>query len=86
MTEIEARVADLINFSSNQKPIDFADAFKSLMGDKVGSAIEAKKAEVAQRMFSTWSPEEDSDSDDVDSDDEDADDDEDTDTEDQDDA
>lgn len=56
MTEIEARVADLINFSSNQKPIDFGDAFKSILQSKVGSAIENRKAEVAQRMFSAWDP------------------------------
>lgn len=84
MTEIEARVADLINFSSNQKPIDFGDAFKSIMNDKVGAAIENRKAEVAQRMFSKWAPEEESD---LDSDEDDIDlDDDDTDTEDQDDA
>ncbi len=75
MTEIEARVADLINFSSNQKPIDFEDAFKAILQTKVGSAIENRKAEVAQRMFATWEP-----SDDVESEEED------TDTEDQDDA
>lgn len=74
MTEIEARVADLINFSSNQKPIDFEDAFKSILQTKVGSAIENMKAEVAQRMFATWEP-----SDDVESE-------EDTDTEDEDNA
>jgi len=51
MTEIEARVADLINFSSNQKPIEFADAFKNILQVKVGNAIEAKKAEIAQTMF-----------------------------------
>jgi len=59
MTEIEARVADLINFSSNQKPIDFEDAFKSILQNKVGSAIENKKVEVAQRMFAAWDPSDD---------------------------
>ena len=64
MTEIEARVADLINFSSNQKPIDFQDAFNSILQNKVASAIENRKAEVAQRMFNTWSVEEDQESED----------------------
>jgi hypothetical protein len=51
MTDIEARVADLINFSSNQRPIDFEDAFKSIIQNKVFSAIENKKEEIAQAMF-----------------------------------
>jgi hypothetical protein len=51
MTEIEARVADLIKFSSNQKPIDFEDAFKAILQDKVTSAIEGKKQQMAMNMF-----------------------------------
>lgn len=51
MTEIEYRVADLINFSSNQKPIDFDKAFRSIMTAKVTDAIEVKKMDVAQTMF-----------------------------------
>jgi len=51
MTEIEARVADLIKFSSNQKPIDFEDAFKAILQDRVASAIEGKKQEIAMNMF-----------------------------------
>ena len=51
MTEIEARVADLINFSSNQKPIDFEDAFRSILQTKVADAIETRKIEIAKSMF-----------------------------------
>lgn len=51
MTEITARIADLINFSSNQKPVEFADAFKNLVQDKVAAAIENKKVEIAKSMF-----------------------------------
>lgn len=53
MTDIEARVADLINFSSNQKPVEFGDAFNSILRNKVLSAIENKKEEVARAMFAT---------------------------------
>lgn len=53
MTEIEYRVADLINFSSNQKPIDFEQAFKGVISAKVSDAIEAKKAAIAQSMFAS---------------------------------
>jgi hypothetical protein len=51
MTEIETRVADLINFSSNQKPVDFEDSFKAIMQSRVAAAIETKKQEIAQAMF-----------------------------------
>lgn len=51
MTEIEARVADLINFSSNQKPLEFTATFKEIMQDRIAAAIENKKIEVAQAMF-----------------------------------
>ena len=52
MTEIEYRISDLINFSSQQKPIDFEQAFNSLMTDRLATAIDSKKLEVAQSMFS----------------------------------
>lgn len=51
MTEIEHRIVDLINFSSSQKPLEFGDAFKTIMQDRVAAAIEAKKQEVAATMF-----------------------------------
>ncbi len=51
MTEIEYRIADLINFSSNQKPIEFEDAFKTVLQNKVAAAIDARKVELAQSMF-----------------------------------
>jgi hypothetical protein len=51
MTEIEYRLADLINFSSNQKPMEFADAFKSLITDRIETAINDRKIEIAQSMF-----------------------------------
>lgn len=51
MTDIEYRIADLINFSSNQKPVEFDQAFRSVMTAKVSDAIEARKTAVAQSMF-----------------------------------
>lgn len=64
MTEIEYRVADLINFSSSQRPIEFADAFKSIITDRISSAIEAQKANIAKSMFNDNGPEEDEDDED----------------------
>ena len=71
MTEIEYRLADLINFSSSQKPIEFGDAFKSIITDRISSAIEAQKANIAKSIFNTDGPEDDEDDDFFDDDDED---------------
>jgi hypothetical protein len=51
MTEIEYKVSDLINFSSQQKPVDFELAFQSIMNNRLASAVDQRKIEVAQRMF-----------------------------------
>jgi hypothetical protein len=63
MTEIEYRLADLINFSSSQKPIEFGDAFKSIITDRISSAIEAQKADIAKSIFNDG-PEDDEDDED----------------------
>lgn len=52
MTETEAKIVDLINFSSKQKPIEFEATFKELIQDRVASAIENKKIEIAKTMYS----------------------------------
>lgn len=51
MAEIEYTLADLIRFSSEQKPLEFGTAFNSLLASKISDEIGAKKVEVAQRMF-----------------------------------
>lgn len=51
MAEIEHTLADLIKFSSEQKPLEFGTAFNSLIASRVETAIDAKKIEVAKRMF-----------------------------------
>ena len=61
MTEIEYRLADLINFSSSQKPVEFADAFKSIITDRISSAIEAQKANIAKSIFNDGPEDEDDD-------------------------
>jgi hypothetical protein len=63
MTEIEYRLADLINFSSSQKPIEFGDAFKSIITDRISSAIEAQKTNIAKSIFNDG-PEDDEDDED----------------------
>jgi hypothetical protein len=44
-------VQDLISLSYEQKPIDFSDAFNSLISNKIADAIDDRKLEVAQTMF-----------------------------------
>lgn len=53
MTEIEYKIADLINFSSNQKPVEFEQALHSILAAKVSDAIDGRKIEVAQSMFAS---------------------------------
>jgi len=58
MTDIEYRVSDLINFSSGQKPIEFQQAFNSIIASKIEAAIDDTKLQVAQSMFGNQEPEE----------------------------
>lgn len=51
MAEIQHTLADLIAFSSEQKPLEFGTAFDSLIQSKIGVAIDAKKIEMSQAMF-----------------------------------
>jgi len=47
----EYNITDLISLSFDQKPVDFQNAFNSIMSDKISAAIDDKKLEVAQTMF-----------------------------------
>ena len=51
MAQIQYTLADLVRFSSDQKPIEFEDAFNSMISSKIETAINSKKIEVAQAMF-----------------------------------
>jgi hypothetical protein len=44
-------VQDLIYHSYEQKPIEFQNAFNTLMSDKITAAVNDRKMEVAQTMF-----------------------------------
>lgn len=44
-------IQDLVKFSYNQKPVDFEAAFNSLIADRITSAVDNKKIEVAHTMF-----------------------------------
>lgn len=44
-------VQDLLNYSYEQKPVEFQNAFNSLMLDRIATAVDNKKIEVAQQMF-----------------------------------
>jgi hypothetical protein len=45
-------IQDLILSAADQKPDDFTQGFNSLMIDKLNDAIDVKKQELAQFMFS----------------------------------
>jgi hypothetical protein len=44
-------IQDLISLSYEQKPVEFQQAFDTLMSSKISSAIDNKKIEIAQSMF-----------------------------------
>jgi hypothetical protein len=49
MTDVT--VIDLIQYASENKPIEFASALDNILGQKALEAIEAKKLEIAASMF-----------------------------------
>lgn len=49
---------DLVISALEQKPTDFEAAFNDLIVDRISSAIENKKIEIAQQMYG-YEPEED---------------------------
>jgi len=59
----ELSVSDLISQSYNQQPIEFQNTFNSIMNSKIAAAVNSKKLEVAQGMFSDQPPSEDYESD-----------------------
>jgi len=56
--ETQYTVQDLIAYSYDQKPVEFENAFSSLMIDRIAAAVDNKKIEVAQAMFSDETEEE----------------------------
>ena len=44
-------VLDMLQFSRNEKALDFENAFKDIMNDRITDAINNKKLEVAQSIF-----------------------------------
>jgi len=45
-------MSDLINFASEQKPIDFQNAFNDIMSTKIASAVSAVKDQLSKDVFS----------------------------------
>lgn len=43
--------SDLLDFAMTQKPLEFEDAFSSIIADKLTAAVDMKKIEVAQSIF-----------------------------------
>ena len=57
--ENEVSVQDLISLSYEQKPIEFQNAFDSLLAGRIANAVDNRKMEIAQSMFSDQPPSED---------------------------
>jgi|APCry1669192522_1035417.scaffolds.fasta_scaffold155316_2 hypothetical protein len=50
-------VQDLINYSYAQQPIEFDNAFQDILTDKIAAAVDNKKFELSQTMFTGEDPE-----------------------------
>lgn len=46
-------MSDLIYYAAQQQPADFESAFRDIMVDKIATAIDNKKIEVAHAMFNS---------------------------------
>ena len=57
--ETQVTVTDLLGFAHEQKPMDFENAFKSVMADKLVAAIDAKKLEIASSLYASQEVEDD---------------------------
>jgi hypothetical protein len=51
--------SDLVDFALTQKPVEFEDAFNSVIANKLTAAVDMKKVEVAQSIFPSNDYEED---------------------------
>lgn len=49
----DVTVSNLIQSAAQQNAVDFRTAFDALMLDKIASAVETKKQEIAQSYFDT---------------------------------
>lgn len=56
--ENKYNISDIINFASQQNPLEVKNAVDALMIDKIHAAIADKKIEVAKQMFGGEEPEE----------------------------
>jgi hypothetical protein len=58
MTEYNKyEVADLINYTVDRKPVEFGQAFDDLVIDRIRTAVEDKKLQIAQQMYGYEPPE-----------------------------
>lgn len=49
--ENKPEIIDLVASAVDRKPVEFSQAFNSIMADKLRAAIEAKEAELSTTIF-----------------------------------
>lgn len=47
-----ADIKDLLDFAVNKKPVEFQSAFNDIMSERISDAIETRKVEIAQSLYS----------------------------------
>lgn len=58
MSETSMNAADLVSSALEKQPVTFRSAFDNVMLDKVYSAIESRKMDLAKSIFNNTAPEE----------------------------
>lgn len=51
-TDRDPRISDLIGFALDGKPVEFQNTFNDIVSDRLTVAVDARKTEVAQSVFS----------------------------------
>lgn len=57
MTDNKYGLDDLISSAAMQEPLEFQNAFNDLVIDRIRTAVENKKIEIAQQMYNHVPPE-----------------------------
>lgn len=51
MSDVQYTIQDMINAAKDQSPSNFQAAFNDIMINQISTALDAKKAEIAQNYF-----------------------------------
>ena len=53
LEHVNYTLADLVNFSSAQRPVDFENAFSQILGSRINDTVARHKITVAKQLFNS---------------------------------